>query len=127
MARIALILGIVVCGVSILGVVAPASFMLILRVLIQTPRGLYLVGLFRVVIGLVLIRVAPVSRAPLVLRVVGAIVVVAGIITPLFGVERAHAIMDWWEAHGALVIRLWAALGVAFGAFIVHAVRPARR
>jgi hypothetical protein len=127
MALIALLFGIFIAGISILGVLVPASFLLIVRTFIQVPRALYVVAAFRVVLGIVLIRVAPVSRAPRVLRVVGVFVLVAGIITPLFSVERVHAIMDWWEAQGAIVIRLWAAIGVAFGAFLIHAVRPDRR
>ena len=40
------------------------------------------------------------SHAPKTLRILGVVTVVAGIITPLVGVDRAHAIGGWWADRG---------------------------
>ncbi len=87
----------------------------------MTPVGLYVVAVVRVAIGLLLIRVAPASRTPRTLRVLGVIVVVAGLLTPLIG-ARARAILDWWAALGPAYLRLPAVIALAFGAFVIYAV-----
>ena len=115
---------IIVVGVA--GILAPDSLLTIGRYLV-TPVGLYAVAVLRVAIGLVLILVARISRAPRTLRALGAFVIVAGLATPLFGVRRAQAILDWEAAQGAALIRLGAVLAVAIGGFIAFAVAGGRR
>jgi len=84
------------------------------------------VGALRVGIGIVLMLVAPVSRVPKTLRTLGAIVLVAGLATPIFGVDRARAVLDWEATQGTALIRLGAVLAVLAGAFVAFAVRPMR-
>jgi len=64
---------------------------------------------------------------PRTLRVVGAVVLVAGLATPLFGVERTRAILDWEATHGPALIRVVAGLVLAIGGFIAFAVATGRR
>ena len=70
-------------------------------ILIATGRytvstaGLYIATALRVGIGLVLMLAARGSRAPGTLRAIGAVVLVVGLATPLFGVEAARARLDW--------------------------------
>jgi hypothetical protein len=63
---------------------------------------------------------------PKTLRVIGALIVLIGLITPLFGVERARLVLDWWVAQGTTFMRLWALFPVAFGIFLIHAIVGAR-
>jgi len=122
---VALLVGLFIVAVGMLGVVAPHGLLTAVRSIL-TPLGLYLVAALRVAIGVVLVLVAPSSRVPKVLRILGVIIFVAGLITPFFGVDRARAMLDWWSAQGAAFMRLWAGLAVAFGAFVVYAVAPRR-
>jgi hypothetical protein len=94
---------------------------------VVTPLGLYVVAALRVGIGLVLMLVAKSSRAPRTLRALGAVVLVAGLATPLFGVDRARAILDWEATQRTALIRVAAGLVVAIGAFIAFAVASGRR
>jgi hypothetical protein len=71
--------------------------------------------------------VARMSRAPKTLRAFGAVALVAGLATPLFGVERARAIIDWEATQGTALIRVAAGLALAIGGFIAFAVTPGRR
>jgi len=48
-----------------------------------------------VAIGLFFVLAAPASRAPLTIRVLGLIVIIAGLSTPWFGVARSQAVLDW--------------------------------
>ena len=96
MAWAALLLGLLVAAIGLLGVASPHGLLTAVRFMV-TPRGLYLVAALRVVFGVVLILAARSSRAPGVLRLLGVVMLVAGLTTPLFGVDRAHAMLDWWS------------------------------
>jgi len=111
--------------VGLVGLVSPESLMTVGQYVV-TPVGLYTVAALRVGIGLLLILVAPTSRAPRTLRVLGAIVLVAGLATPLVGVDRVRAILEWEAIHIALV-RASAVGALAAGGFIAFAVTGGRR
>lgn len=126
MKAVALVFGVFVAAVGLVGVVAPDALLRIGEYL-ATPGWIYISSALRVAFGLVLIRVAPVSRAPTALRVLGVITLIAGLITPFVGVDRAHAILEWSRAEGHAIVRFWAALAVIFGGFITYAVAGERR
>jgi hypothetical protein len=122
----ALLVALFVIVAGMVGLVAPDSLMMIAGHVV-TPVGLYVVAALRVVVGIVLIRAATLSRVPRTLRVIGTVVIVAGLATPLFGVERARAVLDWESAQGTAFTRGVAALLLSMGGFIAFAVTPARR
>jgi hypothetical protein len=94
----------------------------------MTPAGLYAIAALRIAIGLVFVFTAPSSRTPRTVRMLGASVIIAGIMTPWFGVARGRTVLDWLATAGPLVVRLDAAVGIALGGFLVSAYRrPARR
>ena len=62
----------------------------------------------------------PASRAPRMVRVLGLIVIVAGLTTPWFGVTRARAVLDWLKSAGPWLMHLHAGVGMALGAFLVY-------
>ncbi len=88
----------------------------------QTPGGLYGTAALRIVMGASLVGVAPASRLPRTLRIIGTLIILVGLITPLFGVERAKLVLDWWVAQGTTFMRIWALFPVAFGLFLIHAI-----
>lgn len=123
---LALLVALLVMLIGIVGVVAPDRLIMAGRYVI-TPVGLYAIAALRVGIGLVLILVAPTSRAPKTIRAIGAAVLVAGLATPLFGVERARGVADWAAAQGPAVLRGIAGMLFTLGSFIAFAVAPGRR
>jgi len=118
---VALFIGLVIAAQGVFGIAAPDVFLRTLRY-IQTPPVIYLAAAIRVVFGVVLFRVAPESRAPKFLRVLGVAIVIGGLLTPFFGVRIGHAILDWWSAGGPPLVRSWAGCSLALGVFIVYAV-----
>ena len=52
---------------------------------------------------------------------------VAGLATPLFGMERARAVLEWEASYGAALVRVGAALAMAIGGFVAFAVGAGRR
>ena len=119
-------IGLFVAALGVLGIAAPEGF-LRTAAYFQTPPGIYLAAVIRVVIGVVLFGAAPESRAPKTLRVLGAIITLAGLLTPLIGLWGGRAILDWWAAQGPRLLRVWGLVAVALGVFIVSALVPRRR
>ena len=121
-----LIVALFIMVVGLVGAFMPDSLIAVGRYVV-TPVGLYAVAAVRVGIGLLLMLVAPISRTPKTLRALGAVVVVAGLATPLFGVARTRAIFDWEVTQGTALIRVMAGLVLAIGGFIALAVGAGRR
>jgi hypothetical protein len=95
---------------------------------VMTPTGLYAIAALRIAIGLVFVFAAQASRAARTLRVLGLIVIIAGLSTPSVGVARARAVVNWLASAGSLLMRLDAVAGMARGGFLVYVFRtPTRR
>jgi hypothetical protein len=120
------VIGALVMLVSAISVTAPDLRLSLERSAI-TPAGLYAMAAMRIAIGLVFVLAAPASRAPRTLRVLGLIVIIAGLTTPWFGVTRAQAVLDWLDSAGPLLMRLDAGVGMALGAFLVYVFRTPTR
>lgn len=127
MRRLGLVIGALVMLASVIGFAAP-DLRLALERSVMTPAGLYAIAALRIAIGLVFVLAATASRAPRTLRVLGLIVIIAGLTTPWFGVARARAVVNWFESASPLLMRLVAVVGMALGGFLVYVFRtPARR
>ena len=126
MALVALFIGLFIAGLGMLGIVAPEAFLRSVA-FFQVPPAIYLAAVNRTLIGIVLVRAAPASRAPKVLRVLGFVIAIGGLLTPFIGIWVGNAIIDWWSAWGTAMVRVWGGAGAAFGAFIIYAVAPRRR
>jgi len=88
--------------------------------------GLYVVAGVRLCVGAVLLLAASASRMPRTVRVAGAFVVLAGIATPIFGLDRSRAVLDWLTLQGPGLMRADALLAMALGIFILYAIGPIR-
>jgi hypothetical protein len=122
-----LAIGVLVILVSAISVAAP-DLRLSLERSVITPVGLYTIAAMRIAIGLLFVLAAPASRAPRTLRALGLIVIIAGLLTPWFGVARALAVVNWLASTGPLLMRLDALVGMAIGGFLVYVFRtPTRR
>lgn len=126
MKSVALLVAFFIMGVGVTGIFLPDTLLSVGRYVV-TPNGLYAVAALRVGIGLALMLVARVSRAPKTLRTLGAFVFVAGLATPFFGVDRARTVLAWVATQGTAPIRIGAVLAVLGGAFIAFAVATRRR
>jgi len=123
---LAMAMGLIIASIGVFGAAAPSALLEFGRAL-QTPRALYIVAAVRIIFGALLLWVAPVSRVPKTLRLLGLLIVIVGMLTPFIGVERSRAMLDWWSTQGVLFTRVWMGVVVVFGLFIVYAVTPPRR
>jgi hypothetical protein len=123
---VATLMSLAVVGLGILGISAPAVLLELGRSLLS-PAALYGVAAVRVVFGGLLISVATASRLPRALRVIGVFIVVAGLLTPLFGTERSVEAFTWLSGQGLLFVRVIAIVPVLLGIFLLYAINAHRR
>jgi hypothetical protein len=122
---LALFIAVVIMIAGLAGILAPDR-LLALRQYVVTPVGLWVITALRVGIGLVFIQVARISRAPRTLRALGVVVFVAGLATPLFGVERSRAVFDWAATQGSALMLVEGCVALALGGFFAFAVAAGR-
>ncbi len=126
---LAVVIGSLICAFAAAGIIVPSVLVWIAERSV-TPGVYYVIAVVRVAVGLVLISVASASRAPKTLRVLGGVILVAGIATAVTGlaaIERGRAFVDWWLRQGSGMARLTCILLLAVGGFVAYACAPSRR
>jgi hypothetical protein len=120
---LAMALGFVIAAIGVLGIAAPLVLLELGRSL-QSAGAIYVVATLRVALGAILIWAAPDSRTPRTLRIIGVLIIVAGVITLFFDVDRSRAMLDWWSTQSSFFTRAWLTMAVIFGLFIAYAAAP---
>ena len=113
------------CVAGVTAIAAP-GFVLSVRSFEASQIALLVIAGVRIAIGVVLIMSAPASRTPRVLQAAGAIVMLAGLATPFFGVERTRALLQWEASLGPALMRAGGVVAVALGGFLAFSLRPRR-
>ncbi len=121
MKSLAWLLAVFVLAAGAVALVAPDR-VLALRSLMETQTGLLAASVIRITIGVVLIMAAPASRVPKVLQIAGAVMLGAGLATPLFGIDRTRAVLEWEARQGPALMRAVGVLVLALGGFLGFAL-----
>jgi len=88
----------------------------------QKKSGMYIAIAVRLVLGLHLIAIAPFSKFPLVIKLLGYFAIIAAISIPIIGHEKIDKLLKWVEQSGNTIIRLWLVIGLVFAGFLYYAV-----
>jgi uncharacterized protein YjeT (DUF2065 family) len=83
-----------------------------------SKTGLYVVAAVRVIFGGLLFFAASATRTPKTIRVIGLVVVIAGIATAVISPERADLMKTWLLSRGPDTLRIAACFPVAVGIFV---------
>ena len=129
MKTLVFVAALLIMAIGAIGIVVPSVLVWITQYSL-TSAAFYLIGAARFGLGLVLVSVASTSRAPRTLRILGYLVMIAGMATVLVGLvamERARALIEWWLQQGSGLIRLVGVFVVALGSFVAYACAPPRR
>jgi len=121
MTLLALWLSLIVAAIGALGIAYPAKLLAFAR-FFDSLTGLWLAAVFRVIFGTAIYQSAPTSHAPHILFVLGPIIIVLGLLTPLVGLKRLHRIFGWWDAQEPVFTRVAAGVVLAFGLLLSFAV-----
>jgi hypothetical protein len=122
---LAMALGFIVAGIGALGIAFP-SVLLELGRSMQSSGALYVVAACRAGFGVILLWASPGSRTPRTFRILGILMIVAGVATWFFGADQSRAVFDWWVAQGSFVQRAWSVAAVGFGLFVAYAASSRR-
>ena len=126
MKAIALLIAALMVLLGLTGVLWPEGLMQ-LATYSFTATGLYVAAAVRVVLGALLFIVARATRTPKTVRVIGLLILVAGIATALIPVERAQLMKDWWIGHGPNTLRIAACVPLVAGIIIGISALTAER
>jgi hypothetical protein len=85
------------------------------------PSRFWLAVLWRLVLGVFLIRAAPECRTPRLVLALGGLALAAGIAILVMGPRRLDALVDWWLDRSAAVLAVSFAAAAALGCFLVYA------
>lgn len=117
--------GVLVLVLGCLGLLAPEHFVTVVGPM-QLPPLVYLAAVIRLAVGVAFFRAAPHSRARIPLTILGAAVVIGGVLTPIFHEQMSRPILDAWSRGGAPVVRLWGAAAIILAGFILWALTARR-
>ena len=121
MVFLAIALSGLIVGFGLWGMLKPATLLAFLSRW-QTREGLWTGAAFRLLFGLALWSVAPLSRFPTTLQAVAVVFVVAGIAMPFIGLARFKSMLAWWLNKPPSFTRVWAVATLALGVCFVWAV-----
>lgn len=108
-------LGVLMVALGAIGVLAPKKMTRAALTMKRTPGRLYGAAAVRAAFGLLLIFGAPLTVAPMLVRVVGIAALLAVSSLPVLGVERVGEMLDWFGDRSPLFLRGLYLAGALFG------------
>lgn len=98
MIALALILCAAIAAMGVIMIVKPAIAHDLTR-LLADKTGMWIATAIRAVLALGLLAAAGESKAPMLLRILGLLILVVAIVMPILGLERHRRMIDWWLAR----------------------------
>ena len=117
MKAIALFIAVLAVLFGLTGVLWPEGLMQ-LATYSFSRTGLYVVAAARIVVGGLLFFAASSTRTPKTIRVIGLVILIAGIANALISPERAEFLKVWLIARGPDTLRIAACFPLAAGIFV---------
>jgi uncharacterized protein YjeT (DUF2065 family) len=117
MKAIALFIAALIVLLGLTGVLWPEGLMQ-LATFSFTRTGLYVIAAVRIVLGALLFFAAAATRTPKTVRVIGLIILVAGIATALIPATNAEQMRLWFIARGPNTLRIATCFPLVAGVFI---------
>jgi uncharacterized membrane protein YidH (DUF202 family) len=84
--------------------------------------GFYAVTVIRIVFGGAIWLAAGESRTPVTLRIIGAMIIITGVLIALLGIERHQRMIDWWLSAGRTIQFVWGLVALVFGLFLIYTI-----
>ena len=111
--------GALICLAGLVILIAPEKLKAVMNNWTGQPRFLFAV-IVRVVFGAILLAEAANLKFPLVMKIIGAISILAAVVLLLIGEERMDRFIAWWLRLSDNVLRAWSVLTFAFGGFLIY-------
>ena len=121
MTALALILCAAIAAMGVLVIILPARSNDLTR-LFADKTGLWVATAIRAALGLGLLAAAENSKAPMLLRILGLIILVVAIAMPLLGLDRHRRMIDWWLARDRKIQIICGTASLVFGVVLIYAI-----
>jgi hypothetical protein len=90
--------------------------------LFADKTGMWIATAIRAVLGLGLFAAAGDSKAPMLLRILGLLILIVAIVMPILGLERHRRLIDWWLARPRIVEILCGVAAFIFGVGLIYLI-----
>ena len=121
MIALALILCAAIAAMGVVVIVAPARAQELTR-LFADKTGMWIATALRAVLALGLVAAAAESKAPMLLRILGLLILLVAIVMPILGLDRHRRMIDWWLARSRMVELLCGAAAFVLGVGLIYLV-----
>jgi len=121
MTALTLILCAAIAAMGVLVIVSPARANDLTR-LFADKTGLWVTTAIRAVLGLGLLAAAGDSKAPMVLRILGLIILIIAIVVPILGLDRHRRMIDWWLARDRKIQIICGAAAFVLGVVLIYVI-----
>ena len=121
MIALALILCAAIAGTGVLVIVKPALAHDLTR-LFADKTGMWIATAIRAVLALGLLAAAAESKAPMLLRILGLIILIVAIVMPILGLDRHRRMIEWWLARKRPVEIMCGAAALVFGIGLIYII-----
>jgi len=121
MTALTLILCAAVAAMGVLVIVSPARANDLTR-LFADKTGLWVATAIRAVLGLGLLAAAGDSKAPMVSRILGLIILIIAIVVPILGLDRHRRMIDWWLARDRKIQIICGAAAFVLGVVLIYVI-----
>ena len=121
MTALVLILCAAIAAMGVLVIVSPARSNDLTR-LFADKTGLWVATAIRAVLGLGLLAAAEGSKAPMLLRILGLIILVVAIAMPLLGLDRHRRMINWWLARDRKIQIICGAASFILGVVLIYVI-----
>src|SRR5438874_4706071 len=121
MTALALILCAAIAALGVLVIVSPARSNDLTR-LFADKTGMWVATAIRAVLALGLLAAASESKAPMLLRIIGLLILIVAIVVPILGVDRHRRMIDWWLARNRKIEMICAAVAFVIGIGLIYII-----
>ena len=121
MTALTLILCAAIAAMGVLVIVSPARANDLTR-LFADKTGLWVATAIRAVLGLGLLAAAGDSKAPMVLRILGLIILIIAIVVPILSLDRHRRMIDWWLARDRKIQIICGAAAFVLGVVLIYVI-----
>ena len=90
--------------------------------LFADKTGMWVAAAIRAVLGLGLLAAAAESKAPMLLRILGLLILLVAIVMPILGVDRHRRMIEWWLARPRTVQMIGGAVAFVFGVSLIYLI-----
>jgi hypothetical protein len=88
--------------------------------LFADKRGMWIATAIRAVLALGLLSAASESKAPMLLKILGLIILLVAIIMPILGLDRHRRMIDWWLARARTTEIFCGVAAFVFGIGLIY-------